>query len=82
MEANSFQKGPGPWPRISPTGPLGGNSGHALGPVWPKPPQITEPMEASIFQKGPGPWPEIPPTGPLVKILGMLWDMPGQSQLR
>ena len=84
-EANGnqhFQNGLGPWPEISPTGPIGKKSGHVLGPAWQKSPQIVELMEASIFQKGPGPWPEISPTGPICKIVAMFWDLPGQSHLR
>ena len=82
METNIFQKGPGAWPGISQTGPLSENSGHVLGPAWPKSPQIMEAMETHIFQKSPGPGQGFPKLAPLVKILGLSWDLPGQSHLR
>ena len=52
METNIFQEGPGPWPEISPIGPLGKNFGNVLGPVCSKPPQIMKPMEIKISKRG------------------------------
>ena len=41
-----------------------------------------EPMETNIFQQDPGPSKGFPKLAPLVKILGLSWDLPGQSHLR
>ena len=39
-------------------------------------------METNTFQQDPGPGKEFPKLAPLVKILGLSWDLPGQSHLR